>query len=86
MDNTPLNVAGKEGQLEAARELMRAGADPLTVSSAGASPLYNAIVESNSSIAVEMLKTLERRDEEERTVYPSRASRVGKGLFRSDRR
>ncbi|CAM9399649.1 unnamed protein product [Ectocarpus fasciculatus] len=86
MDNTPLNVAGKEGQLEAARELMRAGADPLTVSSAGASPLYNAVVESNSSIAVEMLKTLERRDVEERTVFPSRASRVGKGLFRSDRR
>ncbi|CAM9915131.1 unnamed protein product [Ectocarpus sp. 12 AP-2014] len=86
LDNTPLNVAGKEGQLEAARELMRAGADPLTVCRKGASPLYNAVVESNSSIAVEMLKTLERRDEEEGTVYPSRASRVGKGLFRSDRR
>lgn len=86
MDNTPLNVAGKEGQREAAKELMRAGADPLTVCSKGASPLYNAVVESNSSIAVEMLKTLERRDEEEGTVYPSQASRVGKGLFKSDRR
>lgn len=37
-------------------------------------------------MAVAMLETLERRDEERGTVCPSRGSSVGKALFNVDRR
>lgn len=65
---------------------MRAGADPLAVCGDGFSALYNAVVESHPAVAADMLETLERRDEERDTVYPSRQSLVGKALFRGDRR
>lgn len=83
---TPLHMAANMGQLEAAVELMRAGANPLAVNDQGASALYITIVERHPAIAVQMLSTLERRDEEEGTVYPAVESRVGKALFKSDRR
>eukprot|EP00752_Nemacystus_decipiens_P008237 g7365.t2 len=83
---TPLYLAGKEGHLEAVRALMKAGADPLAACSFGFSPLYNAIVDSHPVMAAAMLETLERRDEDRGTAYPSRGSVVGKALFQVDRR
>lgn len=92
-DMTPLHMAAnvmdpdpEADAMEAAVELLRAGADPLAVNDQGASALYIAIVEKHPALAVEMLATLERRDEEDGTVYPDQESRVGKALFKSDRR
>lgn len=90
---TPLHMAAdadlREAEadaLEATVELLRAGADPLVANDLGASALYIATVSSHPAIAVEMLKTLERRDEEDGMVYPAEESRVGKAIFKSDRR
>ncbi|CAM9726342.1 unnamed protein product, partial [Scytosiphon promiscuus] len=83
---TPLHVAANEGKVLAARELMRHGACPLAVGGDGASALYTAVVESHPRLAVEMLNTLERRDEEGKTVFPDRASLVGRALFSNDKR
>ena len=83
---TPLYLAGKEGHLEAARTLMKAGADPLGACRDGFSALYNAIVESHPAVAVAMLENMERKDEERGAVYPSRGSSVGKAFFQGDRR
>ncbi|CAN0189204.1 unnamed protein product [Pylaiella littoralis] len=88
---TPLHMAAnvqepESEDREAAVELMRAGADPLAVNDQGASALYIALVEGHSALAVEMLKTLERRDEKDGTMHPAEESRVGKALFKSDRR